>query len=190
MNLTDNIFKAINLASSLHVSQIRKDNITPYISHCFAVAWIVANYVNDEDIIVAALLHDTIEDVEGFTYDNILIAFGKRVADLVYNVSEPKYDQNSNEKLSWEARKIAYLDKIKNGSVDALYISVADKIHNIKSILNDYSIFGDKIWSLYNSTKAQQLHHYTQVLQIAKNRLQSPIINELESILAQFSKII
>jgi len=45
-------------------------------------------------------LHDTIEDVEGFTYDNILIAFGKRVADLVYNVSEPKYDQNSNEKLS------------------------------------------------------------------------------------------
>ncbi|MDD4784791.1 MAG: HD domain-containing protein [Candidatus Pacebacteria bacterium] len=94
MEYTDKIYEAINLVCNLHIHQTRKGNNTPYVSHCFSVAWIVSNYTNNEDVIVAGLLHDVLEDVPEYTKEQITDQFGINVANLVSNVSEPKTDDN------------------------------------------------------------------------------------------------
>lgn len=68
MRLTSKIEKAINFAAQKHLGQIRKGDGLPYIVHPFGVAWILSGYSTDEDVIVAGLLHDVLEDVNGLLF--------------------------------------------------------------------------------------------------------------------------
>ena len=188
MEYTDKIYEAINLVCNLHIHQTRKGNNTPYVSHCFSVAWILSNYTNNEDVIVAGLLHDVLEDVPEYTKEQITDQFGINVANLVSNVSEPKTDDNGKS-LPWELRKQIYFKQLETGSNDALLISIADKIHNIKSIINSYHTNGNGIWQYFKSTKEQQLNRYQQILDYAKTKLNSSIVEDFEKIFNEFSKI-
>jgi (p)ppGpp synthase/HD superfamily hydrolase len=82
MKFTPTIYKAINLAAALHEGQESKGDGLPYIVHPFSVAMILMEYSQDEDIIVAGLLHDTIEDT-GYTKEQMKEEFGERVTSLV-----------------------------------------------------------------------------------------------------------
>ena len=91
MEITPKIQKAINMASQLHIGQTRKGGPDlPFIVHPFSVAWILANYTDNEDIIVAGLLHDVLEDVRGYKFDNLKNDFGEKIAKIVKEVSEDK----------------------------------------------------------------------------------------------------
>jgi len=110
MKLTPRISDAINYASKLHSKQFRKgDSTLPYVSHLFAVAWILSEYTDDENIIIAGLLHDSLEDIEGYTYEDLESDFGKRVADIVLNVSEDKVTSEADKKTSWDIRQAKIL---------------------------------------------------------------------------------
>ena len=76
---TSHIQKAINKAADLHRGQIRKGDGLPYIVHPFSVALILLKYTNDEDIIAAGLLHDVLEDVEGYEYEDLKRNFTKKI---------------------------------------------------------------------------------------------------------------
>lgn len=190
MKLTQKIQQAINLASRLHLGQVRKgDSGLPYISHPFSVAWILSNYTEDEDIIVAGILHDVLEDVKGYYYDDMVRDFGERVAQIVKGVSEDK-DPNieSDEKATWEERKSKYLANLKNDSDEALMVCAADKIHNLQSMISAYQEKGDALWDNFNSPKEKKLWLYQEILKFMKGRLNNPIVVELENIYNQAEK--
>ncbi len=192
MKLTNKISNAINLASLLHSKQKRKGKLgVPYISHPYSVAWILSNYSQDEDVIVAGLLHDVLEDVEGYNYDDLLRDFGDRVAQIVKGVSEEKIESAGDDaETAWKKRKLAYLAGLESGSKESLLVCAADKIHNLKSMMDLYKECGDNIWSLFNSPSDKKLWLYREVLSILKERLDSEIVAELENVYAQAEKIL
>lgn len=192
MTLTPKIQKAINLASRLHLGQVRKgDSGLPYISHPFSVAWILSNYTEDEDIIVSGLLHDVLEDVKGYYYDDMVRDFGERVARIVKGVSEDK-DPNveSDDKTTWEERKMKYLVGLEHDNEESLMVCTADKIHNLQSMIGAYREKGEALWNNFNSPKERKLWLYKEILKFMKGRLDNPIVKKLEEVYSQAEKIL
>ena len=192
MKLTPKIQQAINLASRLHSGQTRKgDSGLPYISHPFSVAWILSNYTDDEDVIVGALLHDVLEDVKGYYYDDLVKDFNERVAQIVKGVSEDK-DPNieSDGQATWETRKLKYLAGLENDSDESLLVCCADKIHNLQSMIDAYKEKGEELWTYFNSPKDKKLWIYQEILKFMKKRLNSPIVSELEDVYSQAEKFL
>ena len=190
MKLTQKIQKAINLASRLHLGQVRKgDSGLPYISHPFSVAWILSNYTEDEDVIIGGLLHDVLEDVKDYYYEDLVRDFGERVAQIVKGVSEDK-DPNvdSDDKATWEERKMKYLANLKNDNDESLMVCCADKIHNLQSMINAYQEKGESLWDNFNSPKEKKLWLYEEILKFMKGRLDNPIVAELEEVYSQAEK--
>lgn len=181
MKLTSKIQKAINFASRLHAKQTRKgEKDLPYVSHCFATAWILHEYSKDEDVIVAGLLHDVLEDVPGYGYEKLKKDFGLRVAKIVKGVSEDK-DPNfkSDEKNSWLERKQKYLNNLKKDSKESLMVCVADKIHNLQSMREVYRNQGEKMWKNFNSPKDKKIWFFEEIYKIVKKKLKNKIVGEL-----------
>ncbi|MEI6054297.1 MAG: HD domain-containing protein [Candidatus Saccharibacteria bacterium] len=183
MNISDRIIKAIEVSAIAHQGQTRKGSNTPYISHPYAVALICQHYNDDEDIFIGALLHDVLEDVSPDIYsaDDIRNTFGENVLDLVKGVSEKKTDNNKD--IPWEERKIAYIRNLKDiASEGSIIISAADKIHNLKSILSEYEIIGDKIWERFNSKPNEQLWFYGSIADVVEERMPKSLVSsELKS---------
>ncbi|MFA6514446.1 MAG: HD domain-containing protein [Patescibacteria group bacterium] len=192
MKLTPRIQKAINSASRLHAGQVRKGDVNlPYISHPFAVAWILSNYTDDEDIIIAGLLHDVLEDVEDYYYADLIKDFGPKVAEIVKGISE---DKNPNverdDKATWEDRKSRYLAGLENDSDESLMVCAADKIHNLESMISAYQEKGEALWDDFNSPKEKKLWLYEEIVKLLKERLSNPIVEELEKTYRLAEKIL
>jgi len=146
MKYTKKIQKALNVCAEKHLGQSRRGVKRPYVIHPYSVAIILSEYTSDEDIVSAALLHDVLEDVVGYTYADIERDFGSRVASLVFQVSEDKRPElRFRDKETWKARKLSYLESIKNAHEDALMICAADKMHNMQSMMDDYAVCGDEM---------------------------------------------
>lgn len=182
MKLTPNIQKAINLAANKHASQRRKVNGNPYIIHPFSVAWILSNYTHNEDTIIAALLHDTLEDVKQFYYEDIKQEFGEEVAKLVKEVSKDN-DPNieSDKRTTWTNRKKGYLEHLRIASKKAMMICAADKIHNLQSTAEDFKKHGNKIWDSFDAPIERKIGFYKEIIKVLKERLNNPIVVELET---------
>ncbi len=136
-----------------------------YISHPLTVSLILSRARASEDLIIAGILHDTIEDSieeKKVTFEMVEERFGRKVADLVMSVSE------KNKGLSWTERKKASLEHIKEFSQDSLFLKSADVISNTSEILDDYKKEGDKIFERFNSPepkKENSLNNYIKVME-------------------------
>ncbi len=181
MKLTPKILKAINFASKKHKKGVRKgDKGLPYISHCFATAWILNSFTKDEDVIVAGLLHDVIEDVLGPKgYKILQEKFGQRVVDIVKGVTEDKDPNKKEDEKPWIERKQDYLDHLKKDSKESMMVSTADKIHNLQSMRDAYREQGEKLWKNFNSPADKKLWFYEEVYKIVKGKLRNKIVEEL-----------
>ena len=124
---------AMDFAAKAHAGQFRKGTRRPYIVHPIEVADIVSSMTKDEEVICAAVLHDTVEDCKGITFDILKLRFGARVADMVAQESEDK-------SLSWEERKGATITRLKNAPVEVQMIGLADKLSNMRDIDRDYPV--------------------------------------------------
>ena len=141
MRHSHTIERAIKKVAVLHKDQKRKgEGGLPYVTHLFSVALILSEYTDDEDVIVAGLLHDTLEDTV-YTEGELERDFGKRVHDIVVGVTEPKYEDG--EKLPWEERKRAYIRGLQQAPKESLLVSAADKTHNFQSATTNESYLGD-----------------------------------------------
>ncbi len=173
MLLTPRLDEAIKLASRLHSSQVRKDNAqTPYISHLVGVAMLISSVTDDEDIIIAGLMHDSLEDVPNYTYEQLVLDCGQRVADIVSHVTEP-LDANKadNQQLPWLVRKEAYLEHLRSGDIESAIVSSADKIHNTESFVCDFKKEGDSYAARFHSSIKNRLWFHEQVLTIVEVKL-------------------
>lgn len=173
MVFTPRLNEAIKLAAHLHRNQSRKDNNkTPYITHLISVAIILSEVTNDEDIIIAGLMHDSLEDVPGYTYEQLVLDCGVRVAEIVRHVTEP-LDANKadNEQLPWLTRKEQYLEALRSGGVESALISCADKIHNTESYITDLQREGEAYAVRFGSSIKNRLWFHEQTLAVVTEKL-------------------
>lgn len=168
--------KAIRTAAYQHRHQFRTgDGATPYVTHLFAVALIVAGYTEDEEVIAAALLHDTLEDTR-YTAEQLTADFGSRVCQLVVGVTEDKTIRN------WAARKQAYLQNLRAAPMESQLIATADKIHNVQSLQNDYAKIGARLWRKFTIHNHDPLWFYRQVADQLQQTFNHPIVAEYEAV--------
>src|SRR5580693_7914935 len=135
--LTDRFDRALLYTTHIHGGQVRKGTSTPYVAHLLAVAATVLEYGGDEDLAIAALLHDSVEDQGGNArLEDVRNRFGQRVAKVVEACSDSLADTAKGErKAQWQERKMAYLVHLQMADEDVLRVSLADKVHNARAIL-------------------------------------------------------
>ncbi len=133
---------------------------------------------------IAALLHDTIEDT-GTTAAEIAAAFGPRVAAIVEGCTET----DVMPKPPWRGRKERYLASLRapETSTDVLVVSRADKLHNGRSMLQDYRDIGDDLWSRLNEGPEQQLWYYRTLTKIFAERIPGSMTDELRRVVDDLS---
>lgn len=186
------VINAIEKVAVLHVDQVRKGGGLPYVSHPCSVAYILSCFTRDENIVIAGLLHDVLEDVKYYGFEKMKKDFGEKVANIVKEVSEDK-DPNveSDPKANWIQRKNSYLKNMETDSFEALMVCCADKIHNLISVIEGYQTQGEEYWDNFNAPKdLDKLWFYGEVLKILKQRLQNPIVLELEKTYKKARKVI
>ena len=184
MELTPKIEFAIIKATELHSAQKTKLGNHPYITHPYSVAFIVSHYTDDEDTIAAALLHDVLEDVPNYSESDMINDFGQRVYDIVKELSEEKSPNDGEAKSieTWEMRKTKYIEKLETDSKEALLICCADKICNLRNMVEYYKKNGPAMFSLFHAPAGRQLWYYRQILESLKKNLGGELVRELENI--------
>jgi (p)ppGpp synthase/HD superfamily hydrolase len=186
--LTDRFDRALLYATHIHGGQVRKGTGTPYVAHLLAVSATVLEYGGDEDLAIAALLHDSVEDQGGRPrLEDVRNRFGARVAHVVEACSDSLADTGAGErKAHWQERKDAYLKKLKTADEDILRVSLADKVHNARAILRDLRKpeIGEKIWSRFSQPKERTLWYYESLADIFRKRLPGQLAEELGEIVA------
>jgi len=140
----------------------------------------------DEDQAIAALLHDAVEDQGGLpTLKRIRSEFGERVAGIVEACS----DSTSVIKPSWKFRKEEYLRKLPSHPPEVLLVSLADKVHNARTILVDLQRQGDGIWERFNGGKAGTLWYYRALTQVYDGLVDPFRLGELKRLVGEIEKI-
>jgi len=181
------LFKAINFAAKAHKNHFRKGTTIPYIVHPINVMKTLARITDDQNLLIAAVLHDTIEDTD-VTEKDIQEYFGEDVLYLVKKASESAKLENSNENTDWKSRKEKTIAHIKEEKDERVMLLVcADKLDNVTDILFDYQMIGEKIWERFNSSKEAQLWYYLTLAETMKSR-ENDFNKKFKQISTQFFK--
>lgn len=182
------IEQAIRAAAVLHKDQVRRGPAPlPYITHLVAVAWLVGEYTKEEDVVVAAWLHDTLEDTD-YTKEELEEDFGEKVRLLVENVSEPK--EIDGKKLNWEEKKAAYNEQLKKAPEGALIIAAADKIHNMRSWIEDYYDHHARFLKDFGGSLDERAMKYQDLSNILNRRLSNDIIAEFNHVYTEYKNFL
>ncbi|OON85891.1 hypothetical protein BXO88_09655 [Oribacterium sp. C9] len=162
--------EAMNFAAFAHRKQMRKGVDIPYIIHPIECSMIVASITQDEDVVIAALLHDVIEDTE-FGYEDIKERFGQRVADLVQGETEDKRLDQA-KKHTWAVRKKETIEQLKEADLDSKIICLGDKLSNIRASVRDYEGNKEDFWQRFNQTDPDfQGWYYERIRDILSEEL-------------------
>ena len=167
--------RAVALAVRSFRSELRKCTSVPYITHLFSVCAKVGEHGGDEDQLIAAMLHDYVEDIPGATIEEVRSQFGDRVATMVDALS----DCNGSPKPPWKERKSAYIAHLPGQPTSIKLISAADKLHNCSSILLDHKTMGDQVFDRFKPTKVQTLWYYRSVVTALSTNWDHPLLDEL-----------
>jgi (p)ppGpp synthase/HD superfamily hydrolase len=178
--------EALVYTTRLHNTLFRKGTRIPYIAHLIAVTSLVIEWGGDEDMAIAALLHDAVEDQGGLkTLAEIRQRFGERVARIVEACS----DSHETPKPPWRARKDAYLRRLQNEPKDAHIVSLADKLHNARSILFDLRHSGLAVLDRFNGGREGTLWYYRSLVEIFQRIDQLAGVEELKRVVSEIEQI-
>lgn len=176
--LSERFENALVFGLKLHADQVRKGTGVPYVSHLMAVASLVMENGGNEDEVIAAFLHDAVEDQGGpETLEKIRELFGGNVAEIVAGCT----DAWDNPKPPWRERKEKYLKHLLEAPKPVLLVSTADKLHNARTILADYRQIGAEVWSRFKGGKEGTLWYYQAIVEAYHRAEAHPgLVDELE----------
>lgn len=146
------LHRAIQFATAAHQGQKRKGSGLDYICHPMEVLQILTQCNASLPVLIAGVLHDTIEDTP-VTAQQIHDAFGPQVTALVLHHSEDKGQ-------SWKARKTAAIHQAQAGTLDCKLLIAADKVSNLRSTADDYQKMGDALWQLFRAGRDEISWYY------------------------------
>lgn len=160
------IVEAIDFAAKAHKGTFRKGTHQPYIFHPLEVLSLISMMTEDEEILCAAVLHDTVEDTNT-TIEDVRSKFGDRVAKLVSSETEDKRGQ-VNKQGTWIERKQEAIDAIK-ASTDkgSKMICLCDKVSNLRSFHLLLLQNGEDAWNNFNMKDPTK--HYWYYNELAKS---------------------
>ncbi len=177
------IEQAIRAAAVLHGSSSRRGRAPyPHITHAFAVSCIVADYTTEEDVIIAALLHDTL-DATNYTENELAMDFGDSVRSMVSSISIQKSLTSAAEA---EEQKNIFLDQLENASQQSLIIVAADTLHNMRSIIEEYAEDAQGYLLDFGGSARERLVYYQKLSNILNRSLENPIVHEFNHVLHEF----
>ena len=179
--------RAIVFAVRAHAGTERRGKGFPYIVHPMEAVEIVATMTRDQELLAAAVLHDTVEDTDT-TVEQIRTEFGDRIASLVASESDIVLDGVSEED-SWHARKQAAIDRLARASHDAKIVALGDKLSNMRAIDRDYAQQGDALWNLFH-VKDRKEHewHYRGLADSLRELHDTFAYQEFEQLINQVFK--
>ncbi len=169
---------ALAFAADAFRARTRKGSTIPYLTHLLQVMVTVAEHGGDEDQMIAALLHDYLEDIAGARREDLVSRFGEDVARLVEALS----DAVPGARMPWETRKRRYVARLRDEGARTKLISAADKLHNARSIARDHARVGDDVWARFTATRAQTLWYYRAVLDALSAGWSHPLLDELRGV--------
>lgn len=191
-NKHEDFVKAFKFANDKHWDHTRKGTSIPYIAHPMAVASLVMENGGNSDEVIAALLHDVLEDCEEVSFADIESEFGPRVAEIVDGLSDANPGPGES-KAPWKERKLTYLDHLATVEDDSiLKVSCADKLHNARSILSDLNDpgVGVAVWDKFNASRDGTLWYYDSLVEIFERRLpETRLASEFAATVAAFHSV-
>lgn len=179
--LTNRFDEALLFARRKHGTQGRKGTTVPYISHLMSVAGLVLEAGGDEELAIAALLHDVIEDCGAASRAEIRQHFGDRVLHIVEGCTDTDLDP----KPPWRKRKEDYIKHLETADADTRLVSTADKVHNVSRILADYYEFGEVVWERFSGRRDGTLWYYRALADEFKRGHPNRLTAELERLVAE-----
>lgn len=178
--------RAFRYAAKMHAGQTRKQTAVPYLSHLMAVTSLVLEAGGDEELAIAALLHDVVEDCGGMPrLREIHRMFGKRVAKIVEGCT----DSFVNPKLEWAVRKGDYLKRLRDEDDETRLVSACDKLHNVRTIIADYRKDGEAIWKRFSGRRHGTLWYYRALSNEFSRKKLNRITRELEIVVTELERI-
>jgi (p)ppGpp synthase/HD superfamily hydrolase len=194
LHFTEKLTRAVDYARHLHIER-RKGTGIPAMAHLFGVASLVmgeaglADFPVTEDMVIAALLHDAVEDHGGaLRLDDIRQNFGPEVARMVEGLSD-SFAADENAKDPWEERKQDYIDRLRGEPADVRLISAADKLYNARSIVEDYRVIGPEVWRRFKRGRDLQIWYFETILEVFKSAGRSRIVDEFERVVIELKRI-
>jgi (p)ppGpp synthase/HD superfamily hydrolase len=195
--LTQRFTDAVDYARQIHTG-VRKGTEVPYMAHLLGVASLVMGEVGHvpfavtEDMVIAGLLHDTVEDEGGLPrLHDIEARFGKKVADIVKGCTD-SFEVDSDKKQEWEQRKASYIKWLREEpeSDGTLLVSAADKLYNARAILEDYEQIGAEVWKRFKRGRDQQIWYFDELLKIYDARCPNwRIVKKLKSVVSELRRV-
>ena len=177
---------ALVLAARAHRTQTRKGNDIPYLVHPVHVSVILLRHGFPEDVAIAGLLHDVVED-QDVPLADVEASFGSHVADMVAVLTERKQDWGSER--GWEMRKKEALEQLQEAGPDAVAVKAADLLHNTRTLTRQLHSRGPSVWSHYSRGPQASLRYARSVFAIARDRLGThPLIDELEGAISDLEQ--
>ena len=189
MAYTHKIEQAIRAASVLHKDQVRKGDMPfPVISHLVSVGMIVSDYTDNEDVIAAAFLHDTIEDTD-YTAQELQEDFGGTVRDIVESLSEPQVESDGGKTIG-KKKKNVYVQQLEKAPVEALIVCAADKIHNMRTMVEDYYDDHSKFMANFGGRLEDRIFCYQEISNVLNKRLKNEILTEFNNVFSEYKNFI
>lgn len=185
MTYSPRVEHAIKTAAWLHRDQVRKGRVAyPYITHLMSLALMLRDYTDDEDIIIGALLHDSLEDTS-YTEEQLGEDFGAHVATMVKGVSE--WTGNAQDRPPLPERRARYIEALRNAPYESILISAADKIHNLRSMIAEYAGREEDFARDFGNVE-DRIAFYDSIAALIRDRLQNhPLVSIFDDVLTEFA---
>jgi (p)ppGpp synthase/HD superfamily hydrolase len=167
--------EALLLAAEAFRSIRREGSHVPYIAHLLWVAATVADHRGDEDQIIAALLHDYLEDIPGTSAAKLEARFGPRVRGLVVHLT----DSTEDPRPPWRQRKERYLADLTGAPEEVKLVSAADKLHNVTCCVRDYRSDREDLWRRFSGGREGVLWYFRAVHRALATGWDHPLVDEL-----------
>lgn len=192
--LTGRFLSAVDYARHLHIER-RKGTDIPFMAHLLGVASLVMGEVGHvsfpitEDMVIAALLHDAVEDHGGIPrLRDIEHNFGHKVASMIEGLSD-SFEEEPTSKTPWPERKMTYIDRLRKEPPEVQLISAADKLYNARAILGDYRDIGPQVWQRFKRGRNDQLRYFNSLLTVFKSSGFGRIVEELERVVGELDHL-
>jgi (p)ppGpp synthase/HD superfamily hydrolase len=183
---------ALDVAAVMFATTRRKKTRIPYVAHLLGVCAIVLEHGGTEDEAIAALLHDTLEDITPTKRARRTVrAFGDDVYGIVLGGTDGT-PSRKGKKAPWRERKEAYVAALGHEPRSVLLVSAADKLHNARAIMADLRTIGEKVWKRFNAPKEDILWYYGAVVEAfrANPAHHAALVDETDRVVAEMRRLI
>jgi (p)ppGpp synthase/HD superfamily hydrolase len=189
------ILEATELAWAWHGHQTRKGRAASYMSHLFQVKGLVIRAGGGPDAVIAALLHDGLEDApdprERERRENTIEErFGRAVLRIVLDCTDTKPSESGSSKGPWRERKERYVAQLSQAGAESRLVAACDKRQNLGDLVSDLRHEGPTTLERFNAGAEEQLWYFESLMEVFRPAIPGVLATELDALLSEFRELL